>query len=243
MLGCDDADGRIIEVVAKLRGREMNMKMQIAELITALFAPDVGIVSATPVLVEIPAEFHTIIGDRSISQTVTASSGLNFGTVNLGEFTTWVVGQAPSGVQRDQAAAIFAFDVLIQNADRRASNPNVWARAGQLGVFDHDQAFTFLALPIIGGAPKPWIPADQVQGFAFLKEHVFYSGLKGKIFDLEPFEMALAALTDTQLESYLQAVPPEWRQEKGYSKQIVEYLAESRSEAKRLVSFAKHVLR
>ena len=167
MLGCDDADGRIVEVVAKLRGREMNLKMQIAELITALFAPDIGIVSATPVLVEIPAEFHTVIGDRSISQTVTASSGLNFGTVNLGEFTTWVVGQAPSGVQRDQAAAIFAFDVLIQNADRRASNPNVWARAGQLGVFDHDQAFTFLAVPIIGGLPNRGFRRTKFKGLRF----------------------------------------------------------------------------
>jgi hypothetical protein len=100
--------------------------------------------------------------------------------MNLGEFTTWVSGQTPSGVQRDQAAAIFAFDALIQNVDRRVTNPNIWATSETLGVFDHDQAFMFLALPMIGGVSKPWIPADQVQGFAFLKEHVFYSGLKGK---------------------------------------------------------------
>lgn len=171
------------------------------------------------------------------------NSGLNFGTVNLGEFTTWVVGQSPNGVQRDQAAAIFTFDVLIQNPDRRASNPNIWAKAGRLGVFDHDQAFTFLALPIIGGSLKPWIPADQVQGFAFLKEHVFYSGLKGKVFDLEPFETALAGLTDARLESYLRAIPPEWQREIDFSKQIVDYLAESRSQTRRLVSFVRHILR
>jgi len=76
-----------------------------------------------------------------------------------------------------------------------------------------------------------------------LKDHVFYTGLKGKAFDLEPFETALTGLTDVQLGSYLSAVPPEWKDEDDSSKQIVQYLTESRVEAAKLIGFAKHYLR
>jgi hypothetical protein len=46
LLGCEDLDGVPFEVVTKLRGREMNLKMQVSELIAGLFAPQVGIAAA-----------------------------------------------------------------------------------------------------------------------------------------------------------------------------------------------------
>lgn len=47
-------------------------------------------------------------------------------------------------MQRDQAAAIFAFDLLIQNPDRHTVNPNLWTRSDRLVVYEHEQAFSFL---------------------------------------------------------------------------------------------------
>ena len=138
---------------------------------------------------------------RELVKLVKGSSGLNFGSVHLGAgFTTWPPGRHPVGTQRDQAADIFAFDTLVQNPDRRAVNPNLWARSDRLGVYDHEQAFSFLSLPIIGGAPKPWAAASHGNGFRFLEQHVFYGSLRGGRLNLGPFKEKLGALTDKRIQ-------------------------------------------
>jgi hypothetical protein len=170
LLGCVNADDDAFEVVVKFRGHEMTGTAQAAELITALLADDLGLQVPQPAVVDVPVGFEAIIAGKDLAAMVKGSPGLNFGSVHLGAgFTTWPPGRNPVGAQRDQAADIFAFDTLIQNADRRAVNPNLWARSDRLGVYDHEQAFSFLSVPIIGGAPKPWAAATHGNGFRFLE--------------------------------------------------------------------------
>src|SRR5664280_487526 len=153
LLGCEDSAANPFEVVVKFRGKEMDAKAQIAELVTAQLADDLGLQAPQAAVVGIPTGFDAIIAEKDLAAMVKSSPGLNFGSVNIGAgFTTWPLGRNLVGAQRDQAADIFAFDTLIQNPDRRAVNPNLWARSDKLGVYDHEQAFSFLALPIIGGA-------------------------------------------------------------------------------------------
>src|SRR5437660_11266049 len=128
---------------------------QAAELFTALLADDLGLQVPQAAIVNVPVGFETIFPEKDLVNLMKGSPGLNFGSVHLGAgFTTWPPGRNPVGAQRDQAADIFAFDTLIQNEDRRAVNPNLWARSDKLGVYDHEQAFSFLFLLIIGGAAK-----------------------------------------------------------------------------------------
>jgi len=68
---------------------------------------------------------------------------------------SWPSSTAARRIRRSTSAEIFAFDVLAQNPDRRAGNPNLWARSNRLGVYDQEQAFSFLSVPIVGGTPKP----------------------------------------------------------------------------------------
>ena len=169
---------------------------------------------------------------------------MNFGSVNLGAgFTTWPPGRNPFGAQRDQAADVFAFDTLIQNPDRRAVNPNLWARSDKLGVYDHEQAFSFLALPIIGGAPKPWLAPKQPERFKFLEQHIFYRSLRGGRLNFGPFKEKLGRLTDTQIQGFADAVPAAWRKENDFCDQMVEYLVEARKHREPLIQFIKHLLR
>lgn len=145
--------------------------------------------------------FEAVIAEPELVKLVQGSPGSNFGSVHLGAgFTTWPPGRNPIGAQRDQAAEVFAFDTLIQNADRRAVNPNLWARSDKLGVYDHEQAFSFLSLPIIGGVPKPWTAASQGNGFRFLEQHVFYGNLRGGRLNLGPFKEKLGALSDKRIQ-------------------------------------------
>jgi len=244
LLSCRDAAGESLEVITKFRGREMNEKSQLVELVAAQLADDLGLDVPRVAVVDVPDDFHTIIQNSDDAEMVRKSAGLNFGSVNVGPgFTTWLPGRAPHGVQRDQAAAIFAFDTLIQNPDRRAVNPNLWVRSDRLGVYDHEQAFSFLFLPIIGGAPRPWNPVDQAAGFPFLENHIFYTPLRGGRFDLGSFEERLAELPDAKIDGYMEAVPEEWRHGHDLCDQIRAYLQEARQERNKLIGFVKHILR
>jgi len=244
LLGCEDANGKLFEMVVKFCGREMTEKAQIAELVTAQFADDLGLQIPQAAVVDVPVGFEAVIPDRELVKLVKGSPGLNFGSVHVGAgFTTWLPGRNPHGAQRDQAADIFAFDTLVQNPDRRAVTPNLWVRSDRIGVFDHEQAFSFLSLPILGGAPKPWIVAKHGNSFRFLEQHIFYSSLRGGRLSLGPFQEKLGALTDAQIRGYVGVVPAEWRNQGDFCNGIVEYLHEARQQREGLVNFIKHILR
>ena len=120
-------------------------------------------------------------------------------------------------------------------------NPNLWARSDRLGVYDHEMAFRFLAVPIIGGAPKPWAVAKQGKAFAFLDQHIFYRSLRGGRLDFGPFKEKLGALTDKQIQTYATSVPAAWRNKSDFCDRIVEYLREAREQRETLIQFIKHL--
>src|SRR5438132_738785 len=108
LLGCEDDFRKRFEVVVKLRGREMGEKAQIAELIAAQLADDLGLDVPRAAVVAIPSEFEAVVPNSEAATSVRSSPGENFGSVHLGAgFTTWPPGRVPHGGQRDQAAAIF----------------------------------------------------------------------------------------------------------------------------------------
>ena len=243
LLGAEDADCKVVEVVVKFRGREMSEKSQIAELVAAPLANLLGIDVPQPAVVEVPNGFEAIL-PSAFAASVRSSPGPNFGSVHLGAgFTTWAVGRVPVGVQRDQAAAIFAFDLLVQNPDRLARNPNLWTRSDRLGVYDHDLAFSFLHMPIIGGPPLPWLVASQASGFRFMEDHVFYPALRTGRLDLGPMEAKLEALSNEAIEGLLNPVPAEWRAGNDLCRQIADYLRAARENRIMFLNFVKHKLR
>ena len=244
LLSCDNTNGDRLEVVVKFRGREMDEKAQTAELIAAQLADDLGLHIPQAAVVDVLRGFEAIIPEKELAAMVKSSPGSNFGSVHLGAgFTTWPPGREPYGAQRDQAADVFAFDTLIQNPDRRTVNPNLWARSDRIGVYDHEQAFSFLSVPILGGAPKPWLVASQAKSFRFLEQHIFYRGLRGGRLSLGPFKEKLGQLTDKRIQAYADTVPPEWRGKNDSCERMVEYLGEAREQREGLVNFIKHLLR
>ncbi|MEI7820186.1 MAG: HipA family kinase [Verrucomicrobiota bacterium] len=243
LLGAEDAAGQMMEVVTKLRGPELGVKAQIAELVAAPLAAHLGLEVPQAAVVDVPAGFEAIVPPGHAAA-FRASPGCNFGSVHLGtSFTTWASGRVPAGVQRDQAVEIFAFDLLVQNPDRRSSNPNLWSRSERLGVYDHEQAFSFLHLPIIGGPSRPWVLADQAASFRFMEKHAFYPALRGARLNLGPFREKLVALSDRVIEGLLNPIPAEWRQGHDLCSQTAEYLREAREERTAFLNFVKHLLR
>jgi hypothetical protein len=244
LLGCEDGKHKAHEVVVKLRGREITFKSQVAELIAAQLADDLGLDVPPAAVVDVPVGFEAIVADPAVAATIKGSPGPNFGSVHLGtSFTLWPNERTPIGPMRDKAAAVFAFDALVQNPDRRAINPNLWARSDTIGVFDHEQAFAFLYTTILGDPPRPWIAADQALGFRFLEQHVFYPALRGGVVDLDGFEERLGGLTKGRIARYFEAVPKEWRSGDNLCDNIAVYLGAARRERTKLIAFLKHILR
>jgi hypothetical protein len=101
------------------------------------------------------------------------------------------------------ATNIFAFDALVQNPDRKYSNPNLFAKGDSLIIFDHETAFSFLLALF---PSDPWSLDDQ----QYLSEHVFFRTLKSKGVDLTAFTNSLAGLSDVVLAEFLADVPSEW---------------------------------
>jgi hypothetical protein len=60
------------------------------------------------------------------------------------------------------ATDIFAFDALIQNVDRRVTNPNLLTVGSTFYVYDHETSFSFLQA--ILPPPQPWIVENEFFG-------------------------------------------------------------------------------
>jgi hypothetical protein len=113
------------------------------------------------------------------------------------------------------AAAIYAFDMAIQNPDRRGENPNCGYHAGQLVAFDFESAFSF-RLGILN--PDAW----AVTRFGFRTRHVFYKSLTGKPVNWAVFGVSIKKLGGPALEAAYGTMPRSWQTP---AKPIVDHVA------------------
>ncbi len=239
----EDTDGNAHEVIVKFRRGDFTHKGQVAELISALLASRLGLAVPTPAIVEVPAAFAELVPD-SAADAVRDGGGPNFGSVLVEPgHTTWPQGTPIRGRLVDLAAEVFAFDLLVQNPDRRRGNPNLLARSESLVVIDHDQAFSFLYLPMIGGAGMPWEAKDHASDFGYMRNHLFYSELRGSRPNLGPFLTRLHGLQKADIRGLVDHVPEAWLPD-GHDLcgQIIDYLATAAKNASEFIAMVRHLL-
>ncbi|MDD5676570.1 MAG: hypothetical protein PHW60_01085 [Kiritimatiellae bacterium] len=236
---CEGDNGTQVETVVKLyAGKESSRTGLICELLASLVARDLDINIPTPFLIDVAADFHNGITDPELAERFRNSPGLNFGTQHLGAgYTTWPQERSiPSSLLQD-ASEIFAFDLLIQNPDRRKDKPNLLRKGDELVIFDHEMAFSFLynLMP----DEYPW----DGKGIGFTKNHIFYDGLKGRDLSWDRMLGALEAIDDRRLGMYVDALPDDWRKDSGNTaKRIQEYLKQARNNRKMLFQKITEVL-
>lgn len=67
----------------------------------------------------------------------------------------------------------------------------------------------------------------------FMKDHVFYGGLKGRELSWERLQGALEAVDDKRLKMFAETVPDSWRQgTKDATAQILGYIGQLRNQSK-----------
>lgn len=209
LLGCTDTKGNAAgDFVVKLSGAmDTRDRGPACEVIAVYLANFFGISHAEPAAVTIHPDLAAWLSNRrsELKGVLKSSPGPNFGTRLLTDVTIWPTGQEIPPAMLGAASAIFTFDALISNDDRRMTNPNVLTRGSEMFVIDHEAAFSFLYL--IGGR-KPKLDINQRKS---LREHVFFYQLRKKAIDLSPFIARLADLTDKDLEKIFSGIPNEWR--------------------------------
>ena len=236
---CTDEAGNTCEAVIKWRGgKEMSERGLICELMAALLEIDLDL--PKPFIVEVAPNFIIGEGKPELATIARKSAGLNFGCERLPTgVVTWPKDKPIPILLRPLAAEIFAFDVLVQNPDRRRESPNgpnlLWT-GDEIYLYDHEQAFSFL-MGIIGWQP-PWTG----QSTDFCRNHVFFQQLAGIQHNFDRLSGALEALTDTRLDEYIEAVPNEWRSNNKAVEEIADYLRKARQNRAALFGVINHLL-
>jgi HipA-like kinase len=237
LLTCNDETGSDVELIAKFSaGCERDVRALVAEAISAMLASDLDLPVPEPFLVDLQPEFIATIPDADIVNLASTAAPVAFGSKKLpAGFTTLPVGKSVPKEMLGQAIEIFAFDGLIQNADRRPDNPNCLSDGRSLAIYDHELAF--MTKGIIG-----WVPPWQEGGLSFLAGHLFYEQLKGRDIKLDRLVGALEAVSEDRLEEYRNALPAAWSQDDGLAVESLEYIAQVKANLDDVVTEVARVL-
>jgi hypothetical protein len=239
---CEDSEGTQIETVVKLiSGNESTPTGLVCELMASLFAQDLDIVVPTPFLIEIDADFYEGMTNAELADRFRSSRGLNFGSQYFNEgYTTWPLERDIPASLIPIAADIFAFDLIIQNPDRRKEKPNLLRKGDEIVILDHEMAFSFLRTLFHNPNEYPWLD----KGINFIKDHIFYSSLKGKRLSWDRLQGALEAVDDNQFKMYINSVPAEWRLDSDDpAVKICSYLKQARDNSNPLFQLIREVLK
>lgn len=230
LIGFGGAGDTQIEVVAKFSaGCDVGAGGLVAEAVASMLAADLGLPTPQAYLVKISPAFIEAITDPDTKALASRSVPICFGSRRLPQgVRPWIKGpdSIPAG-SFGLAADIFAFDVLIDNVDRRLQNSNLLLTGSQMWIYDHERAFHSHML--IGWKP-PWVEGS----LEYLRnpgpdQHVLFEDLQGKAVDLTRFQRAWEGLSDERLQAYGDAIPPEWYNDFGLRVRALAHIAAVRA--------------
>jgi hypothetical protein len=198
------------DFVVKFLGAErMSSEASLRELLAAFIAAQMEIKVVQPVIVNISKEFVDLLKGDNAWQYAHKSVGYNFGSEYLTKFTTIIPGQDLHNKQLNDAQTIFAFDVVIQNPDRRLDKPNMLTDGTNIVIYDHELAFSFVME--IFPNPKPWELREA--DLEWINRHCVLPRIRGKEYDFEEFSRRFDNLDENFWITARNLVPKEWLSE------------------------------
>ena len=99
-----------------------------------------------------------------------------------------------------EAAAIYVFDLLIQNPDRSLTSPNCGRAGNRIVPYDFETGFSFrLAV----GRPDPWM----VGTLLFARNHLFHNALRTADVDWPSVFRRFRAVPTTRVADVCSTIP------------------------------------
>lgn len=209
-----DENGNKGSFVVKFKAAErMSAEANMRELLALFIATQMDIPSVQPVLIQISQDFVDLLVGKDAWQTASKSVGLNFGSVYIQGHETLLINQDLNDQQLINAQALFAFDVFIQNSDRRRDKPNMMTDGRKIIIYDHELAFGFIH--DLFPNKEPWVIREA--DLEWINRHCILPKIKGKEFDFQAFSDGLSALTEEFWEMAWQLIPEEWQSQEQFN--------------------------
>jgi len=176
------------------------------ELLGNLLARELGLFTAAPALVILSDEFvdatNSVLPNLQVPYRL--RPGVALGCQYFSQITPLLSDASPPLEEAENAARIFAYDLIVQNPDRTPTNPNCGIESGKLLAYDFNLAFSFLVA--IGGDPEPWRLSNSGIG----PKHLFRRFLASQQVNWEWVIQPLRTLSLQRIEELSLLVPPEW---------------------------------
>lgn len=195
-------------VVKFIASTRMSPEASARELIAALIARELDFVVPEPVIINISDAFiETMRGDENF-QVASNSLGFNFGNEYKIGYISVLKDQQINSLLESKLVDLYAFDLMISNADRRQEKPNFLTNGDDILIFDHELAFGFtLELPFLRN-PEPWIIREQ--DLIWIRDNFCFNRIKGKQFDFSAFQQKLTGIDNTFWNKIETILPVDW---------------------------------
>ena len=211
----------------------------LCEFVAYHLADWLTIATPSPAIAIVTPEFvDTLPGSNPAKAAFAKSLGPNFATSFLTPgYSTWPTnGPIPHDLFQT-CVEMFAFDVLLQNPDRRRDNPNMLWNGEEIYLYDHEMAFSF-----IFDAKAKTTPIDTLNAAAlnFFTTHVFFLELRKKKIDLSRMEGALASIKDDAIADVEKHLPGDWKSQ--HLGPILTYIKALRDNPAKLTRVVQEIL-
>lgn len=208
VIECTGDAGERQTLLVKARGLpEVDDLGLYCELLGNLIARELGLDTPQPSLVNLSQEFVTNANSFLRGSNLKLEIGLGVGAEYFSKDFSAISAFSPlANEQIESAVRIYAFDLLVQNPDRRRENPNCAVSDKRLIAFDFNLAFSFL-LPIFGERIESW---EVSKLHTIRQNHLFFNQLRRRTVDWQPFIKSVGSLTEERITEICEAVPPVW---------------------------------
>ncbi len=222
---CSRVDGSKVHVYVKFGGAVRNREFGLtAEVVCSLLARELGLETPRAFLVNVSPAFLAAAPIQA-QDLIRRSLGINFGTERAPAGFS-VVPQNPTvpPALRSLAAEIFAFDVIVQNYDRKTDNPNLLWSPTKILVIDHEGA--------LGSVLRTAAPSQGSLELDKFYDHVFYAAISPEDADYSRLAEAIGHVSNSLLKEMLGEVPSQWQVKEDLAKveQHLLWVVENRSQ-------------
>ena len=241
LMVCGEDTGARVELFCKLSSGCDEGVMNLArEVVAASLAKDLGLPVPVPYLVDIPPEISAISADAETAALFRDSASVGFGSAKVdNQFSVWSLGNRITPAMLPVAVSAIVFDAVIDNPDRRESNPNCLVSGDRIRLIDHELAFQPTA-NLIGWRP-PW-NAGSLAWLDRNDRHIFCVALKRRDVDFSALPEAWSKVSDARLREYRAAIPPEWGEALPAVDEAVERIRNARDNIDGVISEIERVL-
>lgn len=202
---CEGDAGRIVSCVVKMK---CTARDYAAEWVATCVMNALGVPTPPAYEVMISRDFamqiHTGLHGEQRRAAIAALKIEEPASCFGAQFMEPTVAPATDDVDRDEALFLFLTDILLDNSDRRATNPNLLVHQERLLAFDHELCFSFLRT--VGTDPG----VAGVANDHFFGELARRHSTRAQV--VKRFREKVAGLTGSFWDAVADGTPQPWRE-------------------------------